>query len=109
MVGIYGTAQRFVKTYARQITSVERVELAKKSTLIILAINIILALIALVALLLSGGLQTDTLYALLMRNPVMIGITGLIILVLLLISYATAWLLYPTAINTFLKNSNPPQ
>ena len=109
MVGIYGTAQRFVKTYARQITSVERVELAKKSTLIILAINIILALIALVALLLSGGLQTDTLHALLMRNPVMIGITGLIILVLLLISYATAWLLYPTAINTFLKNSNPSQ
>ena len=109
VVAIYGTAQLFAQTYARPITPYERIELAKKSTLVVLAINFVLALIALAALLLSGELQIDTIYSLLMRNPVMIGIAGLIILVLLLMSYTVAWMLYPTATSAFLKNSKPPQ
>ena len=109
IVAIYGTAQLFGQTYARPITPYERIELAKKSTLVIFAINLILALMALAALLLSGELQIDTIHALLMRNPVMIGIAGFIILVLLLMSYTVAWMLYPTATSAFLKNSKPPQ
>ena len=104
LVAIYSTAQLFVQTYAREITSDERIELAKKSTLVLLLINLVFALIALIAFIYSGELQIETI-----RNPIMIGIAGLIIIFLLLVSYGLSWLFYPQAIRSLLKNIKPPQ
>ena len=103
-VAIYSTAQLFVQTYAREITSGERIELAKKSTLVVLLINLVFAFITLIAFIYSGKLQMEAI-----RDPIMIGIAGLIIILFLLMSYGLSWLFYPQAIRSLLKNIKPPQ
>ena len=104
LVALYSTAQLFVQTYAREITSDERIELAKKTTLVVLLINLVFAVIALIAFIYSGELQTETI-----RDPIMMGIAGLIIILFLLMSYGLSWLIYPRAIRSLLKSVKSPQ
>ena len=104
-VSIYGTSQLFVKTYLRTISPDERTELAKKSTLVVLIINSILALTLLVVGLSMGIISPQMINEFIVDNPIMIGMMGLIILLLLIFNYIFAWLLYRPLIETILKQT----